>query len=246
MDLGETVGNFLIFCNVPQHADHSLSPLFLNELSVKIESCNLPMVIGGDFNLLRCPSDKSNNIFSWPLANAFNDFISVNAIRELPRGGARYTWSNHQANPIRSVLDRVFICPRWDSMFPRASLTAKCIVGSDHTPLILDDGTISLRPPARFQFDASWLLVDGFCDILATKISNFLNSPRHSFGPMDDWHKCSYELHKFLRGWSGNRAADQRREKDALESQLRVWINLGISLGLLLLSGPLAIPWKMP
>ena len=67
-------------------ADHSLSPLFLNELSLKIDACNLPMVIGGDFNLLRCPNDKSNDNFSWPLANAFNDFISANAIRELPRG----------------------------------------------------------------------------------------------------------------------------------------------------------------
>ena len=67
-------------------ADHSLSNLFLNELSTKIESCTLPMVIGGDFNLLRCPLDKNNNNFSWSLANAFNDFISANAIRELPRG----------------------------------------------------------------------------------------------------------------------------------------------------------------
>ena len=123
-------------------ADHSLSPLFLNELSLKIDACNLPMVIGGDFNLLRCPNDKSNDNFSWLLANAFNDFISANAIRELPRGGARYTWSNHQSIPIRSVLDRVFLCPRWDSLFPRASLYAKCIICSDHTPLILDDGSI--------------------------------------------------------------------------------------------------------
>ena len=61
-------------------ADHSLSSLFLDELSEKIEACNLPMVIGGDFNLLRSPSNKNNNNFSWPLANAFNDFISSNAI----------------------------------------------------------------------------------------------------------------------------------------------------------------------
>ena len=117
--------------------DHSLSSLFLDELSAKIEACNLPINMGGDFNLLRSPSEKSNDNFSWPLANAFNNFISSCAIREIPRVGARFTWSNHQAIPIRSVLDRVFICSRWDSLFPRASLFVKSIMGSDHTPLLL-------------------------------------------------------------------------------------------------------------
>uniref|UniRef100_A0A453H653 Endonuclease/exonuclease/phosphatase domain-containing protein n=1 Tax=Aegilops tauschii subsp. strangulata TaxID=200361 RepID=A0A453H653_AEGTS len=77
---------------------------------------------GGDFNLLRSPADKNNPNFSWPLANAFYDFISNCALRELPRVGARFTWSNHQSSPVRSVLDRVFVSDQWDSLFPRALL----------------------------------------------------------------------------------------------------------------------------
>ena len=204
------------------------------------------MVIGGDFNLLRCPSDKSNNIFSWPLANAFTDFISVNAIRELPRGGARYTWSNHQANPIRYVLDRVFICPRWDSMFPRAFLGAKCIVGSDHTPLILDDGSISLRPPATFQFDASWLSVDGFIEMVASKISLLLSSNSRSFGPLDDWHSCSYNLRKFLRGCL---VTVQRRivvPNHSLRIIFRLLIARSTLLGFLMMDGRFDITLRPP
>ena len=147
-------------------------------------------------------------------------------------GGARYTWSNHQSIPIRSVLDRVFLCPRWDSLFPRASLYAKCIIGSDHTPLILDDGSISLRPPARFQFDASWLAVDGFVDMVATKISLSLSSNARSFGPLDDWHSCSYNLRKFLKGWSRNRAAEDRRTKSFLEDQILSLDRAADSIGL--------------
>ena len=105
-------------------------------------------------------------------------------------------------------------------MFPRASLYAKCIIGSDHTPLILYDGSINLRPPARFQFDASWLSVDGFVDMVAAKISISLSSNARSFGPLDDWHSCSYTLRKFLRGWSRNRAAEDRRTKSFLEDQI--------------------------
>ena len=100
----------------------------MDELSIKIESCQLPLLIGGDFNLLRLPSDKSSSNFSWPLADAFNAFIRDTAIREIPRVGARYTWSNHQPPPIRSVLDRVFVCPRWDPLFPHASLKALACV----------------------------------------------------------------------------------------------------------------------
>ena len=83
----------------------------MDEIYNKIDSCLLPLLIGGDFNLLRYPSDKSSANFSWALAEAFNAFIRDEAIREIPRVGARYTWTNRQASPIRSVLDRVFICP---------------------------------------------------------------------------------------------------------------------------------------
>ena len=72
-------------------ADHSLSYIFLDEIYNKIDSCQLPLLIGVDFNLLRYPSDKSSANFSWVLAAAFNAFIRDTAIREIPRVGGRYT-----------------------------------------------------------------------------------------------------------------------------------------------------------
>ena len=56
--------------------------------------------------------------------------------------------------------------------------------------------------------------------MLATKISHPLSSNTRSFGPLDDWHYCSYNLRKFLRGWSRNRAAEDRRTKLFLEAQI--------------------------
>lgn len=99
-------------------ADHSLSSLFFHELVAKIDYCGIPLLIGGDFNLLRSPADKNNPNFSWSLADAFNDFITECVLRELPRTGSRFTWSNHQANPTRSVLDRAFASHSWDVLFP--------------------------------------------------------------------------------------------------------------------------------
>lgn len=157
-------------------ADHSLSPLFLDEITSKIESCSIPLLIGGDFNLLRSPPDKNTPNFSWPLVDAFNDFISNCALREIPRVGSRFTWMNHQISPIRSVLGRVFVCPKWDTLFPLDLLKAKPIVGSDHAHLILDAGLQNPSNPPRFQFDACWLLIDGFCVLLSSKILALLSA----------------------------------------------------------------------
>lgn len=108
-----------------------------------------------------------NNLnFSWSRANYFNNFINNAALRELNRVGARFPWSNHQLSPVRCVLDRVFMCPEWDRLFPRSSLVADAHIGSDHTPHLLDYGDLAVRVMSRLQFDSSWLLINGFLPLI--------------------------------------------------------------------------------
>ena len=59
--------------------------------------------------------------------------------------GARYTWTNRQASPTQSVLDRVLVSPDWDLRFSLASLHAITRIGSDHVPLLLSSA--DERPP---------------------------------------------------------------------------------------------------
>lgn len=40
---------------------------------------------------------------------AFNDWIQHYDLVDLPLGGARYTWTNCQGNPVMSRLDRFLI-----------------------------------------------------------------------------------------------------------------------------------------
>ena len=87
-------------------------------------------------------------------------------------------------------------------------------------PLLFLMQGFDLLPPPRFQFDALWLLVDGFSDLLGSKINGFLSVPHLSFGPLDDWHNCSGLLRKFLRGWSRNFSAQDHRDKALLLAQI--------------------------
>ena len=126
-------------------ADHSRSAAFLEELHRKISAASLPVVVGGDFNLLRVAEDKSNDNVCFARMQLFNDFIADLALREIDRIGARFTWTNRQASPTQSVLDRVLVSPEWDLRCSLASLRAITRIGSDHVPLLLSSA--DERPP---------------------------------------------------------------------------------------------------
>jgi endonuclease/exonuclease/phosphatase family metal-dependent hydrolase len=117
-------------------ADHSRSLEFLGELEREVNACNYPLVVGGDFNLIRDARDKNNANINWPRLHRFNDAIAAMSLREIPRTGARFTWTNRQLNPIRCVLDRVFMSMAWEAAFSLCSLAAITRIGSDRiTPL---------------------------------------------------------------------------------------------------------------
>ena len=80
----------------------------------------------------------------------FNDFIADLGLREIDRIGARFTWTNRQAAPTQSVLDRVLVSPDWDLRCPLASLRAITRIGSDHVPLLLSSA--DKRSPVTPRF----------------------------------------------------------------------------------------------
>jgi hypothetical protein len=74
--------------------DHRISGDFLAEFSLAVGACPLPLVVGGDFNLIRGSEDKNNNNIDWPRVHRFNDCIANLALLEVRRTGATYTWTN--------------------------------------------------------------------------------------------------------------------------------------------------------
>ena len=81
---------------------------FLAELHAKISSATLPVVVGGDFNLLRSTTEKRNARVDLAEVSRFNDWVADLGLLELERVGSRFTWTNRQVSPTLSVLDRVF------------------------------------------------------------------------------------------------------------------------------------------
>ena len=66
-------------------------PQFLSELVRLCENEPLPMMVGGDFNIIRKPEEKNNDNYNprWPIM--FNAIIHSLELKELELSGRQYT-----------------------------------------------------------------------------------------------------------------------------------------------------------
>ncbi|KAK1684683.1 hypothetical protein QYE76_045531 [Lolium multiflorum] len=181
-------------------ADHAFSPHFLQEISDKVSSSEFPILMGGNFNLLRDATDKNNNSINWARMDEFSENIANWGLHEIPRTGARYTWTNKRLNPTRCVLDRVLIAPELEAHFPMCSLAAETSLGSDHTPLILD---------SRDEVET----LTEFWNSLSTRVRG-----RYI---LDWWSFMSGGLRQRLKGWSANKKSEVRASKQILLDQIK-------------------------
>jgi endonuclease/exonuclease/phosphatase family metal-dependent hydrolase len=121
-------------------AQHEFKESFLTELVQSCSKENLPLCVGGDFNIIRNRSEKNNDRFDerWPFL--FNVVIDGLDLREIEMSGRKFTWANSRRVPTYEKLDRVLVSTEWEQRFPLATVVALSREISDHTPLLLDTG----------------------------------------------------------------------------------------------------------
>jgi hypothetical protein len=180
--LAYTTGEFHIKFHVRNKADNFIWSLvvvygaaqeeqkdaFLRELVNLANNDPHPILIGGDFNLLRFPHEKSKGRFDnhWPFL--FNAVIYSLDLREVHMSGGRFTWANSLPEPTYEKLDRVLMSTDWEDKYPLVTVRALERIEdlSDHVPLLLSTGTLKPNARHRFKFELGWLLRDGFDDMV--------------------------------------------------------------------------------
>jgi hypothetical protein len=110
---------------------------FLTELVHMTSHERLPILMGGDFNILRHAHEKNNENFDgmWPFL--FNCVIDGLNLRELEMSGRRYTWANSLPNPTYEKLDRILMSIEWELNHSLSTVVVLPRVISDHTPYLL-------------------------------------------------------------------------------------------------------------
>jgi hypothetical protein len=190
----------------PAQDEHKES--FLAELVNMCSHKNLPLVMGGDYNILRHPSEKNNDNYQtrWPFL--FNAIIDGLNFMELQMSGRKYTLVNNLANPTFERLDRVLITTGWEK-FPLTTIRALTREVSDHTPLLLNfrESTLMATQP-MFKFELGWLIRDGFMEMVRDIWTNTLVGST----PMERWQGKIHRLYQYLRGWVKNTGGQYKKE----------------------------------
>lgn len=194
-------------------AQEEYKEAFLTELVRSCRKESLLILIGGDFNIIRNPSEKNNDKYSdkWPFL--FNAVIDSLDLRELELTRRKFTWANALQNQTFEKLDRVLMSTDWEVKFPLAMVRALNRELSDHTPLLLDAGTgTHANKQPLFKFELGWLLRDGFYDLVA----NVWEKEAKGSTGMERWQNKIRRLRQFLRGWAKNIIGAYKKEKARL------------------------------
>jgi hypothetical protein len=177
----------------------------------------LPLILGGDFNILRHPSEKNNLNYNARCPFLFNAVIDGLNLRELEMTGRKFTCVNNLASQTYEKLDRILITTEWEEKFPLSTVRALTREIFDHTPLLLNTGDpTNAHTHHTFKFELGWLLRDGFIDM----IRDLWSSTTYGQTPMERWQRKIRRVQQYLRGWMKNVSVQYKKEKKEILNTL--------------------------
>jgi len=130
---------------------------FITELSQICHKRSCPMLMGGDFNIMRYSSDKNKPFSPNKYSDLFNWMINTYELRDLNLNGGNYTWSNNQDFPTLERLDMILMSEDWENLFPLSTLKKIPREFSDHNPLLLYTDQERTKSSKPFCFENAWL-----------------------------------------------------------------------------------------
>jgi exonuclease III len=148
-------------CTVYGSAYEEKKQDFIDELQ-EIRMHKKPLLIGGDFNLVRSQKDKSNGVVDVKWFENYNDWIDKNSLIEIKLLGRGFTWSNNQEHVLMSHIDIVFCSIEFDSAYPFAIVRALPRAPSDHAPLLWEAKHGGRGERGRFKIEKWWMQQEEF------------------------------------------------------------------------------------
>jgi len=165
--------------------------------------------------MMRHSKEKNNNRFNYRWPFLFNAVIDSFDLREIELTGRQFTWANSLSTTTFEKLDRILMTIEWEFKFPLVSVQALDRGLSDHTPLLLDTGTLAFFGISKqFRLELSWFSREDFYD----KVVEVWNKPVKGNSSVQRWNHKLGALRRFLRGWARhtNGIINKRKQRSYL------------------------------
>ncbi|XP_071688578.1 uncharacterized protein [Rutidosis leptorrhynchoides] len=145
-------GAILNVLNVYRPHDDSKKQILWDQLLKTVENEDEVWVVCGDFNEVRCDSERFNCVFDANRANRFNNFINSSGLIDIPIGGRLFTRISDDGTKF-SKLDRFLVSWKFHSIWGNISAVTLDRTKSDHCPIFLKDAEINYGPKPFKVFD---------------------------------------------------------------------------------------------
>jgi endonuclease/exonuclease/phosphatase family metal-dependent hydrolase len=189
---------------------------FLRELSTICAKNDLPMIVGGDFNILRYNSEKNKTFYANRFSDMFNWIINSYGLKEITLNGGRFTWSNNHADPTLEKLDGVLMNDKWEVASPLKNLKKNPRLMSDHNPLVSCTDQIMNKKGKNFCFETSWIKHEDFL----TKVKEIWDRTVSAKNATKKWYIKLGRIKRFLKGWGDNLRGHTKKYRLILKEEL--------------------------
>lgn len=99
--------------------DSSRRREFWQELDGTRGRWNGAWCVGGEWNVVRFPSEKLKDGRLSTEMRLFSDWLNAHSLVDLQLSGAAFTWSDHKDRPTLSGLDRFLVSNDWLDRYPK-------------------------------------------------------------------------------------------------------------------------------
>ncbi|CAH1446166.1 unnamed protein product [Lactuca virosa] len=119
----------------------------------------------------RSAEERFGSVFCSSSAEDFNNFIDDVGGVDVPMIGKKFTRVD-SSNVKLSKLDRFLVSEGVSDRFQGLQVAVLDRLWSDHSPILLHEVKVAYGPPP-FRFFNSWMLLDGFDEMIRASVSEF-------------------------------------------------------------------------
>ena len=153
------------FTGVYRLVENSFRESFWEELGSIKGLWDGPWCVGGDFNEVLFPNERSRGGRLSNSMRRFSYIMNDLDLRDLPLQGGPYTWRGGLNGCSMSHLDRFLVTVDWESHCNKVTQRCLPMPVSENFPILLDSDGVRTGP-APFRFELMWLKYEGFKGIL--------------------------------------------------------------------------------